>query len=565
MYGKVLEEVRDGLKESLIHFLKEQAGKEESVALRCCVDILLEKRGQEVLKVLIEKPEDFSVLSKALRKLGLPALEELKRYFDYRRGAEQKLVREARVARSLGSRKNVSKEDFEGVEPWSPRGERVSTSAIAKTITPEHRPRDEFLDKIARAEQLSVSELAKEWDKLWGDEDFLKNYENFDERLATFFVLEELLREIGSVHVLDLGSGACSPLLEALSNKKHVYTVALDPSFNALRELKKRYEVDCLVAAAPFLPLRRCTFDCVVASNVLHNFYRTQKPAILLSIDAVLKHKGSLISTEPRAKLEGFEETRQYLESMGYEVEVDFKKVRWKEKQPTYLLLLQAKKGDADLSLKNRKWLAKFYLKEEYVVKAMQLHSNLNELIDELEHQERLSVLKPLPEPTPPTYRDTLKEVYDELLRGYSEKFSEIFSKLKEQLSKILSGEKLEIAYELFKRICMKGELKREDAELVRLLYNKKEKEWKGVIREINWKFFDAGMIVSIHEGKYGFGEVRELLELPFWPLLSVEELEKLGGLEKEAQEWAKRRYREVLARYKEEYKKWRETNLLHI
>lgn len=111
---------------------------------------------------------------------------------------------------------------------------------------------------------------------------------------------EFLAQQVASgMHVLNIGVGRGG--LEAILVKKGVLVSCLDPSEDAIKNLRREYELGdrAQVGCSQAMPFRDSQFDVVVMSEVLEHLADDVLNATLVEVRRVLKPNGRFIGTVP--------------------------------------------------------------------------------------------------------------------------------------------------------------------------------------------------------------------------------------------------------------------------
>lgn len=415
----------------------------------------------------------------------------------------------------------------------------------------------------------------EKWDRYWEEEG--GDYTKLPTWIGAFRIVEGIVSELEAEKktLLEVGCGAYSSLLEALRELGiSANVVGTDFSHIACSKGEAHYpEAEFLLCFHPYtIPWRGETFDYIFCTLTLHNFHRQAKGGTLLTLDLGLKEGGKLIVVEPSSKREDVEEIHQLLKSMGYRTELRRMGVELHGKTSEGLearkrirfYVLMAEKTESR-AFPIEKWMAKSYLKDGRIWEAVEIAGrnglNLTNLYEEMRREDKINVLKPPPPPERPSREGIRKEAYDEVLKSYEREYLELLENLLEGLSKVLEGRELEIAYDLFRRVLARGELRGEDIEHVLSFYNVSRKRTREIISSIYWKLFDAGL-PTIREGKYKWSEVIKLVPIYSWPIIPPE---RLKHLEREVDMLVEEKYEKELQRYRKEVEGWRRTHLLHV
>lgn len=571
----------------------------------------LRRRGKHILKKVVEENKNESQpfflnrLNEVLIQCNLPTIEELRAFFNYYsilRGGSEKtgsgekrkvMGREARSTISSYYFMKVSEEDFVRVDEYIPRRREIKKrEAEIKEESEEMQNFDiarggdiirggithlRYLILFSIAEKIENAKLCERWKKLWRDVDFKKFYRESQLFLSSYFILKEevyrLIERVGeSSLILDFGAGAYSPLVRALKTlKTSISIIALDVSREALEELKNNNrDMECIVAASPFLPFRSNVFDMCFAGDVFHNFYRVQKPIHLIKILSVLKPEGIFLMLEPAEKYEDCEEVKQYLESIGCNVKIKGMVVRWRNGKSTYRILVKVKKPYLSISEeKEKERLAIYYIKEGDILKAKELQKNLIELIEKIKREEEISVFSSPPF-SPPSLKDK-EEIFKKLCEAERKRISEEYSKILKNLSLILEecgieGKLKEVALEFYQLILRKRTIKEEDCEEIKKKYGIANfSKLKKLIEEINRKVYTSGLPsieIGVSYNLRDFKNVADRLGLSSFPLLFFEDRQ---GLIKDIKERVEKEFREMKEEYLRKIEEWKKRNTLQI
>ncbi|MEM7819140.1 MAG: class I SAM-dependent methyltransferase [Candidatus Aenigmatarchaeota archaeon] len=214
----------------------------------------------------------------------------------------------------------------------------IGPAEIMKVVGWMKKVRDslEFHDK-AKNIDIRVAEI------IVNSKPIMSEYKLLLDLFETYINPEELNEKT----ILDLGCGCKSPLIDVIEKKGiKAEVIGLDDCQKFLKLSKETFpEQNYLQANFPYtLPFVDNAFDYIFAVCSMHFNNRIEKYATLAGLHQLLKKGGKFFIVHPRSQKVSHLETKQYLESLSYNVHEKRLKVDWVGLKPSYFYLLIAEK-----------------------------------------------------------------------------------------------------------------------------------------------------------------------------------------------------------------------------